>query len=82
MACNPAIRDWAAQRVWIVGASSGIGAALARELVARGARVAVSARSAAGKGRWTWPRSAMPSAPTCSSTASTPSSEVPDISPT
>ncbi|MBU6511685.1 MAG: SDR family NAD(P)-dependent oxidoreductase [Betaproteobacteria bacterium] len=48
MACNPAIRDWAAQRVWIVGASSGIGAALARELIARGARVAVSARGAAG----------------------------------
>lgn len=31
-------------RVWVVGASSGIGAALARELVWRGARVAVSAR--------------------------------------
>ncbi|MBU6442115.1 MAG: SDR family oxidoreductase, partial [Betaproteobacteria bacterium] len=46
MACNPAIRDWAAQRVWIVGASSGIGAALARELLARGARVAVSGRNA------------------------------------
>ena len=48
MACNPPIRDWSAQRVWIVGASSGIGAALARELLARGARVAVSARGAAG----------------------------------
>ncbi len=46
MACNPVIRDWAAQRVWIVGASSGIGAALARELLARGARVAVSGRNA------------------------------------
>lgn len=33
-------------RVWITGASSGIGAALATELVRRGARVAVSARSA------------------------------------
>ncbi|MFB9903076.1 SDR family NAD(P)-dependent oxidoreductase [Allokutzneria oryzae] len=31
-------------RVWITGASSGIGAALARELRTRGARVAVSAR--------------------------------------
>ncbi|MBA2561039.1 MAG: SDR family NAD(P)-dependent oxidoreductase [Propionibacteriales bacterium] len=31
-------------RVWITGASSGIGAALATELVARGARVAISAR--------------------------------------
>jgi NAD(P)-dependent dehydrogenase (short-subunit alcohol dehydrogenase family) len=30
--------------VWVVGASSGIGAAAARELVARGATVAVSAR--------------------------------------
>lgn len=33
--------------VWVVGASSGIGAALARELQARGARVAVSARDGA-----------------------------------
>jgi len=31
---------------WVVGASSGIGAALARELCSRGARVAVSARRA------------------------------------
>jgi NAD(P)-dependent dehydrogenase (short-subunit alcohol dehydrogenase family) len=30
--------------VWVVGASSGIGAATARELVARGATVAISAR--------------------------------------
>ena len=29
---------------WVVGASSGIGAAVARELVSRGARVAISAR--------------------------------------
>lgn len=34
----------AGQRVWIVGASSGIGAALARELLRRGAKVAISAR--------------------------------------
>ena len=32
------------QVVWVVGASSGIGAATARELVARGATVAISAR--------------------------------------
>lgn len=34
----------AGRRVWVVGASSGIGAALAEELVGRGASVAVSAR--------------------------------------
>lgn len=32
------------RRIWVVGASSGIGAAVARELVGRGARVAISAR--------------------------------------
>lgn len=36
----------AGRRVWLVGASSGIGAALARELHRRGARVAVTARRA------------------------------------
>ncbi|HEY5636700.1 MAG TPA: SDR family NAD(P)-dependent oxidoreductase [Burkholderiales bacterium] len=46
MALNPPIEDWRGRRVWLVGASSGIGAALAEALVARGARVAVSARSA------------------------------------
>ncbi len=44
---NKPIRDWAAQRVWIIGASSGIGAALAQALLQRGARVALSARRTA-----------------------------------
>ncbi|MEO7254538.1 MAG: SDR family NAD(P)-dependent oxidoreductase, partial [Casimicrobium sp.] len=43
---NPPIRDWSKQRVWIVGASSGIGRALADALLANGAHVAVSARRA------------------------------------
>lgn len=43
---NPRITDWHGQRVWLVGASTGIGAELARQLAAAGARVAVSARSA------------------------------------
>jgi NAD(P)-dependent dehydrogenase (short-subunit alcohol dehydrogenase family) len=37
---------WRGRRVWIVGASTGIGAALAKGLLARGANVALSARSA------------------------------------
>ena len=60
MALNLPIRDWQDRRCWIVGASTGIGAALADALVAKGARVALSARRAAplkemagryGKGR-------------------------------
>src|SRR5512134_530065 len=46
MPLNARIAEWKDRRVWLVGASTGIGAALAHALLARGARVAVSARSA------------------------------------
>ncbi|MDL2357362.1 MAG: SDR family NAD(P)-dependent oxidoreductase [Pseudomonadota bacterium] len=43
---NPRIDDWAGKRVWMIGASTGIGAAAAQQLLLRGAKVALSARNA------------------------------------
>ena len=48
---NPPITDWRGQRVWVVGASSGIGLATAEALIARGSSVMVSARGAAALDR-------------------------------
>ena len=45
MALNTKITTWSKQRVWIIGASTGIGAALANALHSKGAKVALSARS-------------------------------------
>lgn len=47
MSLNRKISDWRGLRVWVVGASSGIGQALARALLTAGAEVAVSARKTA-----------------------------------
>jgi len=41
---NPPITDWRGVRVWIVGASSGIGAELAKRLHREGARLVLSSR--------------------------------------
>lgn len=46
MALNPRISSWTGLRVWVIGASTGIGRATAVALLQRGARVAVSARNA------------------------------------
>ncbi len=51
MALNPRMIDWRGRRVWLVGASTGFGRALAASLHAQGAQVIVSARQA--QGRWT-----------------------------
>jgi NAD(P)-dependent dehydrogenase (short-subunit alcohol dehydrogenase family) len=47
MALNPRMTDWAGRRVWLLGASSGIGRATAHLLHAQGALVIVSARDQA-----------------------------------
>lgn len=45
---NSKIKNWQGQHVWVIGASSGIGAETARILQARGARLALSARNVTG----------------------------------
>ena len=47
MPLNPPITDWRGRRVWLIGASSGIGRAVAALLHAHGAQVCVSARQQA-----------------------------------
>jgi NAD(P)-dependent dehydrogenase (short-subunit alcohol dehydrogenase family) len=42
---NPPMETWSGRRVWVVGASSGIGLATAEALVRQGATVVVSARN-------------------------------------
>lgn len=44
MSLNPPITNWQGQRVWLIGASTGIGRAVAEDLYVRGAHVIVSAR--------------------------------------
>jgi len=45
---NRKINNWHRQRVWVIGASSGIGAETASLLLQRGARLAISARKQEG----------------------------------
>ncbi len=49
---NPPMAQWAGKRVWLIGASSGIGLACAQALAAAGAQVVVSARKVDGLTAW------------------------------
>ena len=53
MGLNPRIASWAGRRVWVIGASSGIGRATAALLHARGAQVVVSARGESALNQFT-----------------------------
>ena len=64
---NPKISDWRGKRVWLVGASAGIGAAMAHELAGRGARLALTARSRDKQLISTTNRSLLPISPKWSS---------------
>lgn len=52
MSFNPPLSQWAGKTVWVVGASSGIGRAVASALHAQGATVFVSARNAQALADW------------------------------
>jgi NAD(P)-dependent dehydrogenase (short-subunit alcohol dehydrogenase family) len=52
MSLNPPIRDWTGKRVWLFGASTGIGRATASALHAQGAQVTVSSRQTAALRRF------------------------------
>ena len=52
VALNPPIKNWTAQKVWIIGASSGIGLALAQCLHEQGAEVLLSARRVEAVSDW------------------------------
>ncbi len=52
MSLNPSITDWQGRRIWLVGASTGIGLACAQALRAAGAHVIVSARNPQGIQDW------------------------------
>jgi NAD(P)-dependent dehydrogenase (short-subunit alcohol dehydrogenase family) len=52
MSLNKQISDWHGRRVWLVGASTGIGLACAQALRAAGALVVVSARNPQGVQDW------------------------------